>query len=130
MQFEPKDWVNPDGFGFFRVFSGQGLEDHFNIGSGWVQTLQKSLGYFNSSYREKETFGFFRVFSGQGLEGPPIFGSGWVHSLSQSFGLGWFTIENSGFSQLRLLKEKEILWGVEKLKTQGSYFVQIDKKHR
>ena len=73
MQFEPKDWVNPDGFGFFRVFSGQGLEDHFNIGSGWVQTLQKSLGYFNLGYREKETFGFFRVFFGLKSGKPNLF---------------------------------------------------------
>ena len=68
-----KDWVNLTGFGFFRVFSGQGLEDHFNIGSDWVQALQKSLGYFNSGYREKETFGFFRVFSGWKVENPICF---------------------------------------------------------
>jgi hypothetical protein len=33
-------WMGLGFFGFFRVFWGQGLEDHFNNGSGWVQTLQ------------------------------------------------------------------------------------------
>ena len=87
MQFEPKDWVNPDGFGFFRVFSGCKLKFWVGLGSRSIQELRVGSGF---------SLGL-KVWVGLGHKLGKILGLLWVKALVTLQFSGWVGLGFFGF---------------------------------